>query len=511
MKKRNPKLTSWLVGAVFLASCGEPGTPTAPVAIPISTDMAMLLSTPTNGPTACRNGFAGGYPCSGVDLVSMLDREAIGAINGNVNDMWGWTDPQTGTEWALVGHSRGTSFVGLSDPEAPLYAGILPLTPGARPSIWRDLKVYRDHVFIVSDAAGQHGMQVFDLRQLRNVANPPVTFEPSFLYRQIHSAHNIVINEGTGFAYSVGGSAGGETCGGGLHMIDVSTPLAPRFAGCFADPSTGNVGTGYTHDAMCVIYRGPHARYRGREICFASNETALSIADVTDKSRPVALSVATYPNVGYAHQAWLDDAHQFLYMNDEGDERGPGSRTRTIVWDVTSLESHRCHRVPGDNRGHGPQSVHRRRPHVPIQLRSRAAHREHRGPGASLRNRVLRRGARPRRARGHVEQLPVLCQRRDRRDSVRSRSVFCQGAGQVRAGAGRVAGRRGTGGVDRGPGRRRALYPGPGGRGRGGQAHVNLTFLRFLDHQVGVAAGRPEPEAPTPAPRSHWLPAGRRP
>ena len=34
MKKRNPKLTSWLVGAVFLASCGEPGTPTAPVADP---------------------------------------------------------------------------------------------------------------------------------------------------------------------------------------------------------------------------------------------------------------------------------------------------------------------------------------------------------------------------------------------------------------------------------------------------------------------------------------------
>ena len=337
MKKRIPKLMSWLVGAVFLASCGEPGTPTAPVLIPISTDIAMLLSTPPNGPTACRNGSAGGYPCSGVDLVSMLDREAIGAINGNVNDMWGWTDPQTGTEWALVGHSRGTSFVGLSDPEAPLYAGILPLTPGARPSIWRDLKVYRDHVFIVSDAAGQHGMQVFDLRQLRNVASPPVTFEPSFLYRQIHSAHNIVINEETGFAYSVGGSAGGETCGGGLHMIDLSTPLAPRFVGCFADPSTGFAGTGYTHDAMCVIYRGPDARYRGREICFSSNQTGLSIADVSDKSQPVALSVATYPNVGYAHQAWLDDAHQYLYMNDEGDERGPGSRTRTIVWDVTSL------------------------------------------------------------------------------------------------------------------------------------------------------------------------------
>ena len=141
MKERNPKLMGWLVGAVFLASCGEPGTPTAPVSIPIPTDTTTLVTTPTNGPAACRDGSAGGYPCSGVDLVSMLDREAIGAINGNVNDMWGWTDPQTGTEWALVGHSRGTSFVALSDPEAPLYAGILPLTPGARSSTWRDLKV----------------------------------------------------------------------------------------------------------------------------------------------------------------------------------------------------------------------------------------------------------------------------------------------------------------------------------------------------------------------------------
>jgi len=339
MKKRNPTLISWLVSVAFLTSCGdEPVIPTEPVLTPVSTNMAMLRSTPANGPTACRDGFAGSYPCSGVDLVSVLDRAAIGAADGNVNDMWGWTDPQTGVEWALVGHSRGTSFIDLSNPEAPVYAGTLPLTPGARPSIWRDLKVYRDHVFIVSDVAGRHGMQVFDLTQLRDVASPPVTFAPSFLYDRIHSAHNIVINEETGFAYSVGGSGGGETCGGGLHMIDVRSPRAPRFAGCFADRSTGNVGTGYTHDAMCVIYRGPHARYRGREICFGSNETALSIADVTDKSRPVALSGATYPNVRYAHQAWLDDAHEYLYMGDERDESGPASRTRTIVWDVRSLD-----------------------------------------------------------------------------------------------------------------------------------------------------------------------------
>ena len=112
--------------------------------------------------------MAGIYPCNGIDLVSYLTGEEIGATQGLVNDMWGWTDPVTGTEWALVGHTLGTAFVSLEDPVDPLYAGMLPLTDGASPSAWRDIKVYQDHAFIVSDAAGQHGMQVFDLTRLRD-------------------------------------------------------------------------------------------------------------------------------------------------------------------------------------------------------------------------------------------------------------------------------------------------------------------------------------------------------
>ena len=76
-------------------------------------------------------------------------------------------------------------------------------------------------------------------------------------------------------------------------MIDISTPTQPAFVGCFADTSTGRFGTGYSHDAQCVIYRGPDADYQGREICLGSNENALSIADVTDKDNPVRISAAS--------------------------------------------------------------------------------------------------------------------------------------------------------------------------------------------------------------------------
>ncbi len=277
------------------------------------------------------------FPCSGLDLISKLDLHEIGAESA-VSDLWGWVDPATGTEWALIGHDAGTSFVGLGNPWEPLYAGVLPMTIGATASVWRDIKVYRDHAFIVSDAAGAHGMQVFDLAQLRTVSNAPTVFRASTHYSGIASAHNIVINEETGFAYVVGSNSGGETCGGGLHMIDIRDPHDPVFAGCFSDPNTGFSQTGYTHDAMCVVYRGPDLEHRGREVCFGANETALSIADVSDKRAPTAISATRYPLTGYTHQVWLDAGHEYLYMNDEFDEFGAFSQTRTLIWDVTELD-----------------------------------------------------------------------------------------------------------------------------------------------------------------------------
>ncbi|CAN5123375.1 choice-of-anchor B family protein [soil metagenome] len=291
-------------------------------------------------PVSCADGEAGTFDCRQVDMVAFLPVQAIGGGRGvELNDIWGWTDPETGKEFALVGRVDGTSFVDISDPVNPLYVGDLPKTATSPGSTWRDIKVYEDHAFIVADGAGEHGMQVFNLRRLRSVANAPATFTEDAHYDRIHSAHNIAINTDTGFAYTVGNSDGGETCGGGLHMIDIHDPLNPMFAGCFSDPSTGRQKTGYSHDAQCVLYKGPDEEYKDREICFGSNETALSVADVTDKENPVAVAMAEYPNVGYTHQAWLTEDHRYLLMDDELDElNGLVEHTRTLIWDVSDLE-----------------------------------------------------------------------------------------------------------------------------------------------------------------------------
>ncbi len=291
------------------------------------------------GEVACADGDAAGYDCDHVDLLSFVPWAELGAGRGaRLNDVWGWTDPLDGREYALVGRMDGTAFVDVTDPYNPRYLGNLAKTEGSRANSWRDMKVFKDHAFVVADGAGQHGMQIFDLTELRDVTEPR-EFEATAMYAGIASSHNIAINEETGFAYLVGSSDGGETCGGGSHMVDINDPVNPVFAGCFAHPNTGRRNTGNSHDTQCVIYHGPDEDYAGREICVNSNETALSIADVTDKDNPVAVAAADYPNVAYAHQGWLTEDHRYFYSNDELDEVGGlVDATRTLIWDLADLD-----------------------------------------------------------------------------------------------------------------------------------------------------------------------------
>ncbi|MEZ4703065.1 MAG: choice-of-anchor B family protein [Rhodothermales bacterium] len=302
-------------------------------------DTGRQLKAITGNQMQCKDGKVADFACADVELASFMPVGDIGGAEGDiVNDLWGWTDSETGREYVVIGHSFSTSFVDISDPANPRYLGTLPAPEGSKPNAWRDAKVYANHAFIVADGVGQHGMQIFDLTQLRDVTEPQ-TFTETAHYDGVASAHNVVINEETGFAFIVGANGGGTSCGGGLHMVDIRDPLKPTFAGCFNDQSSSVSGRGYSHDAQCVVYKGPDEAYVGREICFGSNESALSIADVTEKSAPVPISTVSYPNVSYAHQGWLTEDHRYFYMNDEGDElEGLTDGTRTLIWDVAELD-----------------------------------------------------------------------------------------------------------------------------------------------------------------------------
>lgn len=280
----------------------------------------------------CVNGFADIYPCDGYDLIGYLSLEDLsipssesGGLSGN--DSWGWTDSEDGKEYALIGLSSHAAFVDISNPNNMRLIGVLPTATVN--SSWRDIKVYDNHAFIVSEA-GSHGMQVFDLTRLRDVQNPPVEFNADTHFTEFGSAHNIVINEESGYAYVVGTNRNGPYQGGPL-FINIQNPASPVSEGGFGDG-------GYSHDAQVVTYNGPDTDFTGKEILIGSNEDEVVIVDVSDKENPTTISTIDYSNIKYTHQGWFTEDLQYFIVGDELDELNFGNNTRTLIFDFSDLD-----------------------------------------------------------------------------------------------------------------------------------------------------------------------------
>ncbi len=288
--------------------------------------IAVLMNfTFINAQTPCSGGNAGGYPCNGLTLQSFISLSSLGASSGN--DSWGWTDPQTGKEYALMGVNNGTVFIDITNPTSPQNLGKLRSHNNVS-SLWRDIKTYNNHAFIVSEANG-HGMQVFDLTRLRGLtANSGRTFTEDAHYGAFGKSHNIVINEESGYAYVVGSGL----YGGGPHFINIQNPTNPINAG-------GYSGDSYTHDAQVIVYHGPDPDYQGREILIGSNESKVVIVDITDKANPVKISSLSYSNYNYTHQGWFTEDERYFILGDEEDEVHEGFNTRTLIFDFNDLDA----------------------------------------------------------------------------------------------------------------------------------------------------------------------------
>ena len=285
------------------------------------------------------NGKEYEFECDGYDLMGYISLDEMNADSGN--DSWGWTDSSTGKEYALMGLDNGTGIIDISIPTSPLYLGKIPTA--TEPSSWRDLKVFNDHVFIVSEAEG-HGMQVFDLKQLRGLKTKK-NFSADYTYTGYGQAHNIAINIETGYAYTAGsGVAGNGRPGFGIHALNISDPSSPVLELQLPD-------FGYSHDAQIINYKGPDSDYFDKEIYVGSNETKVVFVDVTDKTSPQLISEFFYDDE-YTHQAWLTEDHSFALLGDELDELDKSTQpwslktnvqTRTIVIDIRDLDNPTLH------------------------------------------------------------------------------------------------------------------------------------------------------------------------
>lgn len=317
----------------------------------------------------CEDGMAGIFPCHKVDLASFIPLPDLEATF--LNDVWGWTDPETGMQVAIAGTFEGTAFVDVTEGTAPVYLGTLPTPtdPNDIGNIWGDIRVYENTAYIVAEAldfstydpvSGEldgFGIQIVDLTQFRGATGQIEITEANRL-EDVTQAHNVSLNVDSGRLYVAGAYAGLDNdCAianpGGLPVLNgsggsiiydvASDPSNPTLIGCLDDDA-------YNHDLQCVIYHGPDTDYTDSEICIASNESHVAIYDATDAANPVVLARAEYldlpffdpergvPNY-YTHQGWLTEDHGYFFLSDELDEFfGPAEERTTYLWDMSDLE-----------------------------------------------------------------------------------------------------------------------------------------------------------------------------
>ena len=306
----------------------------------IFTALSLVFTLSASAQVPCVNGMAGTYPCRNMDLMTFMTLEECGCNpTGNTNDVWGWKSPVSGKEYAILGCADVTSFIDVTYPVNPIFLGTL--ATHSVSSLWRDVESLGNWLYVVSEASG-HGMQIFDLNQLDGVTNPPVLFSETAHYPGFSNCHTVNVDPVSGFVYAYGTN----TVGGGEHIVDVSDPLNPTYAG-------GYENSGYTHDGFAWTYDGPDADHQGQEIVIACNGRSgsdndiLVFVNVTDKTDCVLIDEYDYngeATIGYFHQGWVTKNKRYFLMNDELDEMALGNDqqpygTRTHIFNITDLDN----------------------------------------------------------------------------------------------------------------------------------------------------------------------------
>ena len=223
------------------------------------------------------------------------------------NEVYGYA--AGGREYAIIGSTMGTHFFDVTD---PVNSTLVDFVPGANQGpvvIHRDFKTYAGYLYAVCDE-GQSTLQIIDLHYLPDSVHLAYNSNDLFV-----RAHNIQLDTANARLYTCGGSSP-------FSIWSLADPVDPTLLlDCADDITWWDAAVGYVHD--CFVRDN---------IAWCNDEDGLHVVDFTNLASPQLLaSLTTYPEPGYNHSGWMNDAGTVYAMADETH----GTRIKLI--DATDL------------------------------------------------------------------------------------------------------------------------------------------------------------------------------
>jgi choice-of-anchor B domain-containing protein len=231
-----------------------------------------------------------------MDVLSQMND--FPGVNGAVNYSACWAYVHgNGREFAALGVNTGTAIYEITVPTAPVLKAFIP----GPPSVWREIKSYRNWIYVVSEESDSPlaGLQII---RMTNPDQPVLaaTYATDFVESHtisIDTTRALLVCNGTKDA------AGHEL---GMRILSLANPEAP------VELARWPAGSGYVphefyvHDSVPV----------GGRLYASMLYSGMRIFDIANPSAPAEIGGWLYPGV-FSHNSWPDSTGRWLYVTDE--------------------------------------------------------------------------------------------------------------------------------------------------------------------------------------------------
>jgi choice-of-anchor B domain-containing protein len=234
-----------------------------------------------------------------------------------------------GKEYALCCASKGLTIVDVSNPSNPIQ--ILQI-PGVQ-STWREVAVYRNFAYVVTEGSGG-ALQIVDLTNLpaANLSVHSYTGDGA-ISGQLSTAHTLQVDTTRKTLYLYGSNL----ANGGTLALDIAPdPYNPVYV--------GSLSTYYIHGG-----------FADNDTMYAANiyQGFFSVIDFRNKSAPILLQTQPSPS-SFTHSTWLSDNRKILFVTDEATGAPLSSFDISDLQNIREMDEFRSN--PGS--GSIPHNIH---------------------------------------------------------------------------------------------------------------------------------------------------------
>lgn len=229
------------------------------------------------------------------------DDDSYFETNNPYNDIWGLTDVD-GIEYAIIGRADRIEIFDISTNSAE--PDLVKTIYGRTGASERDIKVYRNHAYVVYDGRFVNYQGPQDLgMQIVDISNPSRASVVGTYTTDFHSCHNLFIADGFLYACEVDTYSTAKP----MHILDLCNPTNPVLVGMYTAMEF--------HD---IYVRGnvAYAAVFEHEGFSTNSNSGVLILDVSDKSNISEIGTINIPE-GNTHSAWLSENGRYLFVTTE--------------------------------------------------------------------------------------------------------------------------------------------------------------------------------------------------